>query len=159
MMTRWRFLGGLAAGGAAALERPSAVGGAEPGSDLRRIRLAQSSAICFAPIFVAGDGLLQAEGFAEVEYVTKRDKEGRPLPAQEALAGGDADIGATDVVSVLAGLDRGQPLVVLSGLHSGCYELFGGAGVRAIRDLKGRRVAIPGLHGSRNPWWTRTTSE
>lgn len=101
--TRRRFLGGLGAAGAAVVGRARAASGSEPEPEVRRIRMAQSSAICFAPIFVAGDGLLQAEGFSEVEYVTKRDKEGRPLPAQEALSSGDADIGATDVVSVLRG--------------------------------------------------------
>ena len=57
MMTRRRFLGGLGVAGASGFGLAPAAGGTEPGSDLRRIRLAQSSAICFAPIFVAGDGL------------------------------------------------------------------------------------------------------
>jgi len=39
-------------------------------------------------------------------------------------------------------LDAGKPVVVLAGIHVGCYELFGHERVRAIRDLKGKRVAI-----------------
>ena len=31
---------------------------------------------------------------------------------------------------------------MLAGIHAGCYELFGNDRVRAVRDLKGRRVAI-----------------
>jgi NitT/TauT family transport system substrate-binding protein len=123
---------------------------AEARPEVTHIRLAQSAAICFAPIFVAGDGLLQAEGFPEVEYVTKRDTEGHVLGAHAVLASGAADIGASDVGSILFELDQGRPLVVLCGLHSGCYELFGGPGVRAIRDLRGKQVAIPGLHTGRH---------
>ena len=31
----------------------------------------------------------------------------------------------------------------LGGLHVGCFELFGTGQIRAVRDLKGKRVAIP----------------
>jgi NitT/TauT family transport system substrate-binding protein len=50
--------------------------------------------------------------------------------------------GATALVP---SLDGGRPLVVLAGVHGGCYELFGNERVRAIRDLKGKSVAIWGL--------------
>jgi NitT/TauT family transport system substrate-binding protein len=33
---------------------------------------------------------------------------------------------------------------VLAGVHGGCYELFGNERVRAVRDLKGKSVAIWG---------------
>ena len=42
-------------------------------------------------------------------------------------------------------VDAGEPLVLLAGIHAGCFELFGTGPVRAIRDLKGRRVAVPTL--------------
>ena len=42
-------------------------------------------------------------------------------------------------------LDAGDPIVVLGGVHVGCFELFGTDRVRAIRDLKGKTVAIPEL--------------
>ena len=42
----------------------------------------------------------------------------------------------------MTGIDAGQPVVVLSGIHVGCWELFGGSRVRTIRDLKGKRVPI-----------------
>ena len=35
--------------------------------------------------------------------------------------------------------------MVLAGVHAGCFELFGAKDVRAIRDLKGKTVAVPGL--------------
>src|SRR5689334_17749178 len=33
-------------------------------------------------------------------------------------------------------------IVALAGVHAGCYELFGNAVVRAVKDLGGKRVAI-----------------
>src|SRR5205085_8275442 len=32
-----------------------------------------------------------------------------------------------------------------AGIHFGCFELFGNDGVRSATDLKGKKVAIPGL--------------
>ena len=42
-------------------------------------------------------------------------------------------------------VDAGVPIMLLGGIHAGCFELFGTERVRAIRDLKGRTVAVPGL--------------
>ena len=42
-------------------------------------------------------------------------------------------------------LDAGDPITVLGGVHVGCFELFGTDRVRAIRDLKGKTVAITEL--------------
>jgi NitT/TauT family transport system substrate-binding protein len=43
-------------------------------------------------------------------------------------------------------VDQGLPIVLLGGVHVGCYEVFGNDGVRAIRDLKGKTVGIPGFN-------------
>jgi NitT/TauT family transport system substrate-binding protein len=58
---------------------------------------------------------------------------------------GEADINVAFVAPFLIQVDQGAPVVLLGGIHVGCYELFGGERVRAIRDLKGRSVAIPEL--------------
>jgi NitT/TauT family transport system substrate-binding protein len=42
-------------------------------------------------------------------------------------------------------VDTGAPLVLLGGVHVGWYEVFGTEPVRAIRDLKGKIVAVPEL--------------
>ncbi len=39
-------------------------------------------------------------------------------------------------------MEAGQPIVILAGLHVGCFELFGSERVRAIRDLKEKTVAV-----------------
>ena len=40
-------------------------------------------------------------------------------------------------------------LVVLAGVHTGCFELFGTDRVRSVKDLKGKAVALPSLGASR----------
>src|SRR5206468_6520477 len=42
-------------------------------------------------------------------------------------------------------VDKGAPIVVLGPGHIGCSELFGTDRVRAIRDLKGKTVALAEL--------------
>ena len=42
-------------------------------------------------------------------------------------------------------VEASDPIVFLGGLHVGCFELFGTEKIRAVRDLKGKRVAIPAL--------------
>jgi NitT/TauT family transport system substrate-binding protein len=115
---------------------------AEPPPETTTIRIAQSPATCFAAIYMAGERLLQAEGFATVEYVKG--------PAHTVLPEGKADFGGWDAPSFVRQLDRGLPLVALTGLHVGCYELFATESIRTILDLKGRAVAIPDLHSGRH---------
>jgi NitT/TauT family transport system substrate-binding protein len=59
-----------------------------------------------------------------------------------AVAAGKADITQDAAINLAVVIDAGQPVVVLSGVHIGCWELFGGSRVKAVRDLKGKRVPI-----------------
>ncbi len=47
--------------------------------------------------------------------------------------------------SQLTAIDVGVPMVIVAGVHVGCFELFGTDRVRTIRDLKGKTVAVPRL--------------
>jgi NitT/TauT family transport system substrate-binding protein len=47
-------------------------------------------------------------------------------------------------------VDKGDPYVILSGLHPGCIELVGTDQIRSIRDLKGKTVAVTDLGGGRH---------
>lgn len=101
-----------------------------------RVRLTHRTSICIAPQYIAEE-FLRMEGFTDVEYrpIGSRD-------ALDALADARVDITLVDAHSTLPYLDSGKPLVVLSGVHGGCYQVFGHESVRAIRDLKGKTVAI-----------------
>ena len=66
------------------------------------------------------------------------------------IAAGKADLGSDAAPALIVNLEAGQPLVMLAGLHAGCYELFGTARVRTIRDLKGKKVAVTLLRDDRH---------
>jgi len=104
-----------------------------------RIRLTQMPGICIAPQYVATD-LLRAEGFANVEYVQAPSKD-----PYAAFSDGSIDISMSFAAPFLAQLDKGDPIMLLGGVHVGCFEVIGSEGVRAIRDLKGKTVGIPGF--------------
>jgi len=144
-MNRRAFLRTATVGGASAIVgvRPGA-GFAQPPLETSRIRLSQSIAICTAPQLVAGE-LLKSEGFADVQY---QDRSRPTTGALPAVASGAADIGITFSGPTIIQIDRGDPVVVLSGVHPGCFELFGTDRVRSLKDLKGKRIAVFGLGAS-----------
>jgi NitT/TauT family transport system substrate-binding protein len=141
-LSRREFLGGLTLAGTASLIglHPRLVA-AEPPPETTRLRLAQSSAICISPLYVAQE-LLPGEGFTDAQYV----KIGRELFTQ-AVASGEVDIALNFVGPLLISVDTGEPVVMLAGGHVGCFELIGTERVRAILDLKGRNVAVTELGG------------
>ena len=112
---------------------------AEPPPETTRLRLSQIAGICVAPQYVA-QGLLKLEAFTDVQYVTL--KETNPYPA---FIPGDIDVSMAFVAPFLVQLDAGLPVVLLAGVHAGCFELFGTERVRAIRDLEGMTVGVPSL--------------
>ena len=138
--SRREFLTNLSlAGGAALLGLQSDVAAVEPPPETMRIRLLHVPAICIAPQYLADD-LLRGEGFTEVQYVKFKLDE-----VYKAFASGAVDISMAYAPSFIVQIDAGKPIVLLGGVHTGCFELFGTDRVRAIRDLKGKAVAIPGL--------------
>jgi NitT/TauT family transport system substrate-binding protein len=84
--------------------------------------------------------VLVAEGFTDLEYVDVGGVD--PYPA---FASGKVDLSIAYVAPFLMQVDAGVPIVLLAGIHAGCFELFGTGPVRAIRDLKDRSVAVPAL--------------
>jgi NitT/TauT family transport system substrate-binding protein len=117
---------------------------AEVPPETTRIRLVQIPSICQAPSYVAEE-LLRSEGFTEVHYLKKAGT----ADIETALASGEADLNGHFAAPLLLRLEAGDPIVILGGLHIGCFELFGTNEVRAIRDLKGKTVAVPALDSSR----------
>jgi NitT/TauT family transport system substrate-binding protein len=113
---------------------------AEPPPETTRIRLTQDPAICLAPQYLAEE-LLRLEGFSEIEYVKIRTG----AVSTNVLATGAADIKMLGVFDILPALDSEHSVVVLAGIHVGCYELFGNDRVHAIRDLKRKTVAVTAL--------------
>jgi NitT/TauT family transport system substrate-binding protein len=107
---------------------------AEPAPETRSVRFTHSPSICAAPQYLAGE-LLRMEGFSDVQYLALGSRAG-----PDALAEGSVDMAMWYVTGFLPVLDAGKPVVLLSGVHLGCWELFGHENVRALRDLRGKTV-------------------
>jgi NitT/TauT family transport system substrate-binding protein len=109
---------------------------ARPALDTTKVRFVRSPAICLAPQFLAEE-LLRGDGFTDVEYLPLGT---RTVP--NVIAEGKADISMWDAPGLMPALDKGRSLVVISGVQAGCYELVANERVHAIRDLKGKSVAV-----------------
>jgi NitT/TauT family transport system substrate-binding protein len=140
MIGRREFMGRVGrAGAAVALGLHPARAGAEPPPEITRLRLFQLPGICIAPQYVA-DELLRAEGFTNVEYIKFTDH--NPFPA---FVSGALDLSMAFAAPFIRQVDAGDPIVLLGGIHIGCFEVFGTGRVRAIRDLRDKTVAVPSM--------------
>jgi NitT/TauT family transport system substrate-binding protein len=141
LWTRRTFARGLTLAGTAGLLAMRAEdAAAEPPSETKRITLARTTSLCHAPQYIA-EALLKTEGFTEIHYL---EDAGGGVEAR-ALASGEAHIALTFAGPLLLRIDAGDPVLLLAGGHVGCLELFGHDSVRAVRDLKGKRVLVYAL--------------
>jgi NitT/TauT family transport system substrate-binding protein len=145
MLNRRRFLTSLSSAAAAGLLDTSNVLGEEAPLETTQIRLFDWTGLCIAPQFVAEE-LLKGEGFTDVQYLRNEagGEASGSLP-NPLLASGAIDINSQFSAPSIIRVEAGDPIVFLGGLHVGCFELFGTEKIRAVRDLKGRTVAIPAL--------------
>ena len=152
--TRRELVGGLTLAGAAGLLgiRVGVVA-AEPPPETTKLRVLRTPTLCEAPAQVA-DVLLAAEGFTQVEYV----RVGGAGAAVQGLTAGEIDLGLVALPVPLLQIDAGAPLVVLGGVHAGCFELFGSDRIRSIREMRGKAVAIPGLDSNQHAFAAMITA-
>jgi NitT/TauT family transport system substrate-binding protein len=146
-MNRREFLRGTTLGGTAALLgiAPAAVA-AEPPPETTTLRIPQIHDVCSGTPLIAAEDLLKGEGFTDVRYV-KRDS---GSDTYAPVSSGECDFGIGAAPALLQRLDAGDALVVLTGTHVGCFELFGGERIRSMADFKGRRVAVTQLGSGRH---------
>jgi len=102
------------------------------------IRLGKIPGVCIAPQYVAEE-LLRGEGFTDVQYVELS------VNVYTGFTAGTIDISMAFIAPYIIQLDAGLPLALLGGVHAGCFELFGTERIKAVRDLKGKTVAVPEL--------------
>jgi NitT/TauT family transport system substrate-binding protein len=138
MQTRRRFLTTLSLAGAAGLVPPPLASAAEGALETTTVRIAKLGAGCLAPQYIAEE-LLRAEGFTDIRYVdTPADAIG------QSIGHGEVDFSTAFAIDPIQAIDGGAPIVVLAGVHIGCYELFASEAIRGIRDLKGKSVGLQG---------------
>jgi|SRR5688572_4831529 len=127
-------------GSSALLGLTSNTHAADPAPETTKIALAQSPALCTAPQIVAEE-LLRGEGFTDIQYLRTGSAE-----LYKTVASGQAQLGMGVTLRFILDVDAGAPTVLLTGVHVGCYELFGVGTVRSVNNLKNKTVSVPGLH-------------
>jgi NitT/TauT family transport system substrate-binding protein len=138
MQTRRRFLTTLSLAGAAGLVRPPLASAAEGALETTTVRIAKLGAACLAPQYVAEE-LLRAEGFTDIRYVDT------PLAAiGETIGRGEVDFSTAFAMDPIQAIDGGAPIVMLAGVHVGCYELLASEAIRSVKELKGKSVGLQG---------------
>src|SRR6516165_5762878 len=138
--SRRRFLTTLSMAGAAGLVRVPLAQAAEGTPETTSVRIfANRPGICVAPQYIA-EPLLRAEGFTDVRFVGLTAITG--APAAEAVGSGEADFTVSFAAPLAIAIDGGAAITLLSGVHVGCFELFGNEGIRSISDLKGKSVGL-----------------
>ena len=109
---------------------------AEPPPEIKKIRLVRIPAICLAPQYLAEE-ILRLEGFTDIQYF-EIDR----TISTEILTENLADMTVTAPPELMPALDRGASILILAGIHGGCFELLAHDHIRAVHDLKGKRIAV-----------------
>jgi NitT/TauT family transport system substrate-binding protein len=137
--SRREFMGSVGLTAAAGLLGvPLPESAAESPPETTTLRIGHSPSLCAAPQFVAED-LLRGEGFTSVTYVKSADA---GTAQWRDLATGEVHFNTAFSGPLLLRIDAQDPIVLLAGIHVGCFELFGTQRIRAVLDLKGKTVAI-----------------
>jgi len=137
---RRRFLAALAATGAAGLIGPQKSSAQDGRLETTSVRLTKVNGTCIAPQYIAEE-LLRLEGFTDVRYVLVDAGIGQ----SKAIARGDVDFSLNFAAPLVIPIDAGEPISIIAGVHTGCFELFGREHIRGVADLKGKTVGVQGL--------------
>ena len=141
MQTRRHFLTTLSLAGTAGFVRAPPAMAAEGPLETTTIRLANRHSLCNAPQNLAEE-LLGAEGFTKIRYIDTR-----PADTAGTIAQGKIDFSMAHASYWVPAIDAGEPVVLLAGVHVGCFELFAREGIHGVADLKGKSVGV-------DPWAT-----
>ena len=152
MQTRRRFLTTVSlAGTVGALRAPPAFA-AEGPLETTTVRIANRHSLCNAPQHVAEE-LLRAEGFTEIRYI-----ETAAAATAGTIAGGKVDFSMAHASYWVPAIDAGEPVVLLAGVHVGCFELFARDGIQSVADLKGKSVGVEALGTSTHVFLAATAA-
>lgn len=102
------------------------------------LRLQKGPVSCLAALAVASD-FAAMEGFTDVKYVDVP-----PYILTDALVAGEIDVLMDPAAMTCLQIDAGTPVVMLSGVQAGCYQVFATPAIKSLRDFKGKTVGTRG---------------
>src|SRR5215469_10379418 len=137
--SRRQFLTTLSVAGAAGLVSVPTSFAAEGALETTTVRLANRHSLCNAPQLVAEE-LLRAEGFTEIRYI-----ETAPAATAGVIGESKIDFSMAHASYWIPAIDAGERVVLLAGIHVGCFELFAGEGIHSVGDLKSKSVGVYAL--------------
>jgi len=145
VISRREVVGGLAAGAVGLVAGWPKPADAEPPPETTRLRVSQFvGGLCAVPQYVAKE-LFISEGFTDMQYVPVT-----PAGFNKSLASGEIDLTMGFVAPFAIRIDAGDPIVLLAGVHPGCFELFATDRVRTVRDLRGKAIAVQAIGSSQH---------
>ena len=130
--TRCDFLASASLAAAAGVLGPQGALADEGPPETTTLKLAYYANNCLAPLLVAED-MLRTEGFTDIQYVAVPES----FTIPELVAHGECHFANTFAGTLVSHMDNGLPITGLSGVHSGCYELFAHEPYRTISALRG----------------------
>jgi len=152
MQTRRRFLTTVSLAGTVGVLRAPPAFAAEGPLETTTVRIANRHSLCNAPQHVAEE-LLRAEGFTEIRYI-----ETAAAATAGTIAGGKVDFSMAHASYWVPAIDAGEPVVLLAGVHVGCFELFARDGIHGVADLKGKSVGVEALGTSTHVFLAATAA-
>jgi NitT/TauT family transport system substrate-binding protein len=145
MQTRREFIAAVSVLGAAGLAGGLTASADETPLETTTVRLANIGGICLAPQY-ASEELLRLEGFTDIRFVETVSG----VPNATKVARGEIDFSMNFAAPLVIAIDSGVPIVLLAGVHPGCFELFAREGISKVSDLKGASVGVQALGSSQH---------
>lgn len=109
------------------------------------LKIAYSPSLCQAPLHLAVE-----LGFLEEEGIIAENIQVDAAHVQEAIGANQVDAGFGLIGKFLQPLENGLPIKFTAGIHTGCIKVFTlpNSGISSIKDLKGKKIGVPGLAGA-----------
>jgi NitT/TauT family transport system substrate-binding protein len=114
----------------------------EPPPETTTIRLHSIPPVSCIAAEAMAEPFLREEGFTDIQYPKLP-----PTNVAGPLAAGDIDFAVGYAAVMMLNIDAGGPIVMLGGVHVGCWQVFGTGGIKSIRDFKGKTISITGPTG------------
>jgi putative riboflavin transport system substrate-binding protein len=133
-------------GAATATPRASASGGPSQPPVALQVGLGFIASVQFAPFYLAEQAGYYGEAGLDVTF-----RHGTDYDVVALVGEGDLDLGLADGTSVIPAVSQGIPIKYVATIYGRFPSVVfakASSGIAAAKDLKGRKLGIPGKYGS-----------